>query len=461
MQRSPATDAAAAVFGLGVPSSSSKHIVSATTPPATTPPFHRTPSSWHRRHPTSHDWSRLRDAATAASTEAATPAFDRSLASVLGSPFLTTAVPLPSSSYTSAELLLDIVDGASVAVPRTETVTRPPSPAPTADYSMVSIPSMPSISATIFAARGRARDQDQHPERNRTPRPGVFSTPSRLNLAQYLASTTPSLSIPASSRKRSRAPSPAKAKGLIPRLFGSLSAPHKKGKHKAIPSFALDDDNGHDDPDLAPLDGEEGELVDEACFFIDGDSPPSPTPEPELEEEPVWIDPFSVLPPELALRVLGLLGVEDIVHCVRVCRAWRTLGLDNLLWSDLFASKAPDGWKLDCTRMQGNWNANGSGGANGKRRPVGVRERKPSERSIASTLARARKNSTRSLMSWRSGKGSTSAPDTLDTMDEETPGESPQLTPDWKKLYETRLALDKRWLHAEPEITKITGHTDR
>jgi len=48
-------------------------------------------------------------------------------------------------------------------------------------------------------------------------------------------------------------------KGLLPRLLGALSSPGKKGKGKALPAY--------DYFDGLPLDGEEGELIDEACYI--------------------------------------------------------------------------------------------------------------------------------------------------------------------------------------------------
>jgi F-box and WD-40 domain protein 1/11 len=273
--------------------------------------------------------------------------------------------------------------------------------------------SIPSVASQLLAARASR------------PRLGL-ATPSRATLAAYL-----SAGAPPSTRKRSRAPSP---RGLIPRLFGSLGAPHKRGKHRAIPPFAPDGD--------APLDGEEGELVDEACFFVDL-GPPSPTPEPE---EPASADPFGTLPPELALRVLALLDARALAHCAAVCHAWRALALDNLLWAALFAARASDGWAVDTTRLAR---------PESRRRPPAM-DRRGSERSLASTLARARKNSTRSLMSWRAGK----TPALAATAEETAPAPA-ALALDWRKLYESRQLLDRRWASAEPAVSKISGHSDR
>lgn len=48
-------------------------------------------------------------------------------------------------------------------------------------------------------------------------------------------------------------------KGLLPRIWDALSSPGKKGKGKSKRTYSFDD---------LPLDGEEGELIDdEACFI--------------------------------------------------------------------------------------------------------------------------------------------------------------------------------------------------
>jgi F-box and WD-40 domain protein 1/11 len=64
-------------------------------------------------------------------------------------------------------------------------------------------------------------------------------------------------------------------KCILPRLWGALSSQTRKGRRKATtrrkaynsmpPNISY--------ADLLPLDGEEGELIDEACYVDSGDVP--------------------------------------------------------------------------------------------------------------------------------------------------------------------------------------------
>ncbi|KAL0071274.1 hypothetical protein AAF712_001840 [Marasmius tenuissimus] len=127
--------------------------------------------------------------------------------------------------------------------------------------------------------------------------------------------------------------------------------------------------------DLAPLDGEEGELIDvddEACF-------PFPTsakhPDGHLNlvftckynckfacaHPMAWktvprasfsrarvitgVDIVGSLPAELGLEILIYLatapssGLEDILACTSVSKTWRSLALDNAVWKQLFDAR--------------------------------------------------------------------------------------------------------------------------
>ena len=137
---------------------------------------------------------------------------------------------------TSGEIL---IDGTFMSAAGAQTVTRPSSPNPSVDYSFVSPPS-PTL-ATISITPKAVSD--------------VFSSTRSHNRSPSL----PFLTISKAKGDSSQHKSPSKlAKGLFPRIWDALSSPVKKSKRKAQ---IYDDDY--------PLDGEEGELVDDEACFID------------------------------------------------------------------------------------------------------------------------------------------------------------------------------------------------
>lgn len=162
--------------------------------------------------------------------------FGQLLSSNLGSPFLTTT-DLPDVPGVD----LDIVDGALSAVPRSFTVTRPTSPVPTTDFSIVSRPNSMMYDNTFGTA----------------PNSSFFNTPTRRALhsggSYGLVSGSPSGNL----------------KNILPRLWDALSSPGRKGKSRASRNGSIFEFEGYSYENMPPLDGEEGELIDDEACLID------------------------------------------------------------------------------------------------------------------------------------------------------------------------------------------------
>lgn len=201
------------------------------------------------------------------------PRFNRLLSSVLGSPFITTS-DLPPSDLSLIRRLdagadLEPVDGLLAAVPRAETVTRPSSPTPsfaTDTYSLVNWPE----NGEWASGQPRPSFSDAAPNCSFLPSGSRRSVPYAY---PYASGPTPFNSM--------RISNPNSCKGsrnlnLLPRLWEVLreSSPVKRGKRRLdIASAELWTEfggNGYIDyANLPPLDGEEGELIDDEACFID------------------------------------------------------------------------------------------------------------------------------------------------------------------------------------------------
>jgi hypothetical protein len=144
---------------------------------------------------------------------------------------------------------------ATSAVDTRMTDSRPPSPSPSMDYTLVSAPSLPTTPHRHSVPLVTASTRTVTPE-NATcsSRSMFFASPSKKGIDSISSLAAP--------------PSPSKSgnQRILPRLWTALSSPTKeagirfkrKGKGKAVSSEPSEE---------YPLDGEEGELVDdEACF---------------------------------------------------------------------------------------------------------------------------------------------------------------------------------------------------
>ncbi|KAF8647327.1 hypothetical protein AX16_006789 [Volvariella volvacea WC 439] len=285
--------------------------------------------------------------------------FSRLFNTVLGSPFLTTSDP----EYFPPDL--EFLDGSPTAVPRNYTVTRPSSPTPTADFSIIGHDEFDGYTPDVFLS------YNTFPGRRVTGYSRIYSglAPS-ISTPHFSPSSYPSthqsplrsllriwetLSSPA--KHLSSSQSAGSSRSGSPRGFTSSSNRHTlhgcnfptpirgkgKGKAPVIPSFTEDADGSSaayiDYSELPPLDGEEGELIDDEACFID-------------IRAVTGIDILTLLPIELALDILCQLDKEDalptIISCLSVSKAWRALASDNSVWRSMFLQR----WGINLKRAK-------------------------------------------------------------------------------------------------------------
>ncbi|EKM57080.1 uncharacterized protein PHACADRAFT_172766 [Phanerochaete carnosa HHB-10118-sp] len=271
------------------------------------------------------------------------PPFSRLLSSFLGSPFITTS-DLPPSDLSLIRRLdagadLEAVDGAFAAVPRAETVTRPASPTPsfaTDTYSLIN-----------WTEKGDWASAQPRPSlSDSAPSCSLLPSGSRRSASYTYSYASPSTPFNSFRISNSSSPKGSRNFNLLPRLWEALrdSSPARKGKRRF--DIASDDlwtefgGNGYIDyANLPPLDGEEGELIDDEACFID-------------VRAVTGLDIIANIPDELALHLLSFLDLPDIVACLRVSRTWGRLASDNAVWRSLFARKRGSGWLLDLRRLR-------------------------------------------------------------------------------------------------------------
>ena len=167
--------------------------------------------------------------------------------------------PLPINNNDSQDDF-DIIDRSPFSLQRTMTMTRPPSPSSSLDFSIISPPSPgPDRSSYPFGSLpGRSQPHLFSPYWS-----GSSSGDRRYNTAPGSPSSYRAPLVPSGNQT----PQTVKSmKCLLPRLWGALSSPSRKSRRKTArrKPYALPSNIGY--ADLQPLDGEEGELIDEACF---------------------------------------------------------------------------------------------------------------------------------------------------------------------------------------------------
>lgn len=264
------------------------------------------PSSPATRLPTKHHYSRSEGQSPSASTS-----FSKLLDSVLGS----------SSSVSKR-----IEPKARESFSRSSLVSR-------TDYSIIDIPTSPT--ATIIP--NNYNDFSGDPRT--TTSPDLLATCNSRNLL----AVSPLKKSGAFSSDPPLSAGKPRNKRILPRLWTTLASPAKDPTSSMRFKGKQPDYDAYDS--TYPLDGEEGELIDdEACFVETRGIGKVSLRLVESRFLTLIPDILTSLPPEVALEVLNHLDVKTILICLRVSRNWGRLASDPFIWRKFFYDS---GWEIN------------------------------------------------------------------------------------------------------------------
>ncbi|CAE6488278.1 unnamed protein product [Rhizoctonia solani] len=200
-------------------------------------------------------------------------------------------------------------------------------------------------------------------------------------------------------------------RGFFPRLIEMITTPKRKGKSKVVYGA---------DGELLPLDGEEGELIDdEACFMEPHDSD--------------GIDLLDMLPPELALYILSQLDLDSVVACLAVSHTWRRLASDDTVWRALFYRQP--GWFVNIPRR---------------------RAQILGSQISTSQLLQPRSPSLLSSLAITPSSRRTSA----EPVRPRTSSSQGEPTLNWPDLFKQRHKIARKWYFGAAKSNKLAGHLD-
>lgn len=318
----------------------------------------------------------------------------------------------------------------------------------------------------------------------------ALSSPSKTFAGNYNSNSSPS------SSSTSTSSSPAGSPGIFshsislptgylnnqstsgrqsPLLWGAQSTNNRKGKGPSQPShyfsFSSELVEDLDYSELSPLDGEEGELIDEACFVdiraITG------------------VDILALLPTELALYILQLIcpppascngsshgcmldsnplsdAVEEqskdafssLLACTAVSHTWRRLANDNSVWQALFLGR----WGIDLRKADASYTRKLVSPSLYGSPPPQLRKRHRWKLKTKSQLGSGSSSESRILPSSTTNSRTTSRRLVATKMCH--PKQKFPLQFDWKRMYIERLQLERRWTGAAFVRVPVTPTED-
>ncbi|KAI5124037.1 hypothetical protein M0805_003866 [Coniferiporia weirii] len=188
----------------------------------------------------------------------------------------------------------------------------------------------------------------------------------------------------------------------------------------------------------------------------------------------IRLDPFSVLPREVSLKVLGYLDAISLCRAAQVNRQWLALADDDVLWRNICEQHIGQkcqkcGWGLPMLERRRRVRAplspppEGASASSFFKRdlenyPMGEEQR---------PVKRMRSESTEVLtsplraLSVRSTPGPSRSITPTATATATTLCSSPQMiTRPWKDVYSERLTIERNWRRGRCTVRTLKGHTD-
>ncbi|KAG1903653.1 WD40 repeat-like protein [Suillus fuscotomentosus] len=325
--------------------------------------------------------------------------------------------------------------------------SRPPSPAPTADFSMISPPSSPSYiqyhSQFLSAQQGRntlpffrtsPTRTSTHLRSHSIASGGSTKRRVRPNITKLWESiSSPS---PRGSKSSPILKHPSPIHRHFPRSSPNILRAKRKTKRPSVSgvfycgSRVQGNTNGDVHVDygaLDPLDGEEGELVDHEGYF----------------------DAIQCDLTELILHIFSLLPMRSVLACMLVSHSFYTLAKDTSVWLGVWKGREDEG-VYGFSLLEDSEDVEGDG---------------PSGWAVDWDRVKALRHSRRSRGIFIDEGINANRPSIYIPYADPILRRGTNLGPlrlNWHTLYRSRATLERRWRdpRGEPRVMRIEGHGD-
>ncbi|KII88778.1 hypothetical protein PLICRDRAFT_141328 [Plicaturopsis crispa FD-325 SS-3] len=185
----------------------------------------------------------------------------------------------------------------------------------------------------------------------------------------------------------------------------------------------------------------------------------------------IRIDPFSVLPGEVSLKILGHLDATSLCRAAQVNKQWRTLADDDILWRGICEQHIGQkclkcGWGLPVLERRRTRKAN-SASPHAPPSPLPSLKRELDQESLVPSERPLKRQRSEQGESAHTDSDSPSASQSIPPSPSESllapnpPHTSPELyTRPWKDVYSERLTVERNWRRGRCSVRTLKGHTD-
>ncbi|KAJ3726296.1 WD40-repeat-containing domain protein [Lentinula raphanica] len=178
----------------------------------------------------------------------------------------------------------------------------------------------------------------------------------------------------------------------------------------------------------------------------------------------IRIDPFTVLPRELSLKILGYLDATSLCRAAQVTKKWKNLADDDVLWRGICEQHIGTkclkcGWGLPVLERKKIYQLKGHSAS-----PCPSPDLSSLKRSLEETtdlvvppFKRQRSDGQHSPCSSDLDPESSSSSSSLLTLTDTKPAAT---TRPWKDVYSERMTIERNWRRGRCTVRTLKGHTD-
>lgn len=187
----------------------------------------------------------------------------------------------------------------------------------------------------------------------------------------------------------------------------------------------------------------------------------------------IRLDPFSVLPREVSLKVLGYLDAISLCRAAQVSKGWRQLADDDVLWRGICEQHIGQkchkcGWGLPMLERRRKVRAplspppEGTSASSFYKRdledyPANEVSERPLKRHRSADVPMSPSHVQATPGSSRSITPGLSVDNNFALMRSASP---PMITRPWKNVYSERLTIERNWRRGRCTVRTLKGHTD-
>lgn len=186
----------------------------------------------------------------------------------------------------------------------------------------------------------------------------------------------------------------------------------------------------------------------------------------------IRIDPFSVFPREVSLKVLGYLDATSLCRAAQVTKQWKSLADDDILWRGICEQHIGQkchkcGWGLPVLEKKRTYRPTSGSSSPSPAIPSGRKRALPDDQNLLARPSKRQRSEPLNSLVHADASDSDASSSSCDFSPSDSllaPHPSlpvpDSITRPWKDVYSERLTIERNWRRGRCTVRTLKGHSD-